>query len=178
MGSSAWHIKPNAKKSRLSVSTHCKSEAYFPVRWGACQIFTHKEAVGSLRCEKHEKLRERWLEIRKSQGTIILCRHYKAKGFFPDACLKMESLTILIVLRWLSSREIVCNVQEMQIQSWVVNIPWRRIWQPIPVFFWSITTALRRQIFQLFCLKGHWAALTHAQLEDGRGPSSLKLALF
>ena len=38
--------------------------------------------------------------------------------------------------QWLSGKESACSaeLQETQVQSWVGKIPWRRTWQPTPVF--------------------------------------------
>ena len=35
---------------------------------------------------------------------------------------------------WLSSEESFCQCRRLGFNSWVRKIPWRRIWQPTPVF--------------------------------------------
>ena len=36
--------------------------------------------------------------------------------------------------RWLSGKELVCQHRRGRFDPWVGKIPWRRKWQPIPVF--------------------------------------------
>ena len=36
--------------------------------------------------------------------------------------------------RWLSSKESACQYRRRRFNSWVRKIPWRREWQPTPVF--------------------------------------------
>ena len=41
--------------------------------------------------------------------------------------------------RWLSGKELVCQHRRGRFDPWVGKIPWRRKWQPIPVFLgWEI----------------------------------------
>ena len=51
---------------------------------------------------------------------------------------KKESINRLGLPWWLSSKEYACSAGEMcrrcGFNSWVVKIPWRRKWQPTPVF--------------------------------------------
>ena len=36
---------------------------------------------------------------------------------------------------WLSGKETACQCRRRVLSPWVMNIPWRRKWQPTPVFF-------------------------------------------
>ena len=36
--------------------------------------------------------------------------------------------------RWLSGKESTCQCRTLRFQPWVGKIPWRREWQPTPVF--------------------------------------------
>ena len=36
--------------------------------------------------------------------------------------------------RWLSGKESACQFRTCRFDSWVEKIPWRRKWQPTPVF--------------------------------------------
>ena len=36
--------------------------------------------------------------------------------------------------RWLSGKEPTCQCRRLRFDSWVGKIPWRRKWQPTPVF--------------------------------------------
>ena len=38
------------------------------------------------------------------------------------------------LLRWLSSKELTCKYRRCGFDPWVGKIPWRRAWQPTPVF--------------------------------------------
>ena len=35
---------------------------------------------------------------------------------------------------WLSSKESICQCRRRRFNPWVGKIPWRRTWQPTPVF--------------------------------------------
>ena len=37
--------------------------------------------------------------------------------------------------RWLSGKEPACQCRRCKFDPWVRKIPWRRKWQPTPVFF-------------------------------------------
>ena len=36
--------------------------------------------------------------------------------------------------RWLSGKEFACQCRRYRLDPWVRKIPWRRKWQPTPVF--------------------------------------------
>ena len=36
--------------------------------------------------------------------------------------------------RWLSGKESACQCRRREFDPWVGKIPWRRVWQPTPVF--------------------------------------------
>ena len=40
----------------------------------------------------------------------------------------------VIYIMWLSGKESTCQCRRHRFNSWVRKIPWRRKWQPIPVF--------------------------------------------
>ena len=37
--------------------------------------------------------------------------------------------------QWLSGKEATCQCRRCGFNSWIVKIPWRRKWQPTPVFW-------------------------------------------
>ena len=37
-------------------------------------------------------------------------------------------------LSWLSGKELTCQCRRHRFNPWVRNIPWRKKWQPTPVF--------------------------------------------
>ena len=47
---------------------------------------------------------------------------------------KTIALTIQSLPCWLSAKEFACNARVTWFDSWVGKIPWRRKWQPTPVF--------------------------------------------
>ena len=50
---------------------------------------------------------------------------------------------------WLSSEESTCNgVQETSVHPWAREIPWRRAWQPTPVF---LENPMDRGAWQAVC---------------------------
>ena len=46
----------------------------------------------------------------------------------------MKTHTTIGLPRWLSGKESVCQCRRRRLDSWVRKIPWRRKWQPTPVF--------------------------------------------
>ena len=47
---------------------------------------------------------------------------------------KHSANNILRLPQWLSSKESICQCRRRRFDSWVSKIPWRRKWQPAPVF--------------------------------------------
>ena len=48
--------------------------------------------------------------------------------------MKDERATSLGASMWLSSKESTCQYRRHRFDLWVGKIPWRRAWQPTPVF--------------------------------------------
>jgi len=49
----------------------------------------------------------------------------------------IQNTWYLEIPQWLGSKESTCNAgdfQEMRFYAWVRKIPWRRKWQPSPIF--------------------------------------------
>ena len=106
-------------------------------------------------------------------------------------------------LRWLSGKESACQCRRRRFDPWVRKIPWRRKWQPTPVFLpgkrhgqWSLegyspwgrkeldaTEHSRVHLNKLFFLKKFrsqgnrndwsWMGIWHQQNWDPKGPSEL-----
>ena len=78
---------------------------------------------------------------------------------------------------WLSGKESACNADQerLQIYPWLEKIPWRRAWQPIPVFLpWQIPwTEVPGRLQSILSHRvGHNrsnSALTHGTVEVNRG---------
>ena len=63
--------------------------------------------------------------------------HTGRAHWVPGALLSTVYTLLYYVLptRWLSGKESACQCRSCKFNSWVVGkIPWRRKWQPIPVF--------------------------------------------
>ena len=50
------------------------------------------------------------------------------------AVILEASKCILGLPRWLSDKEFACQCKRHGFDPWVKKVPWRRKWQPIPVF--------------------------------------------
>ena len=61
--------------------------------------------------------------------VTMSCSHKSLSNivFWMNKCMHMLSL-------WLSSRESACQCRSRDFHPWVEKIPWRRKWQPTPVF--------------------------------------------
>ena len=59
--------------------------------------------------------------------------------FLANRCIMCRILTLYRLPRWLSSKESTCQCRRPQFDLLVGKIPWRRKWQPAPVFLpgWS-----------------------------------------
>ena len=44
------------------------------------------------------------------------------------------SIILCKLSRWLSGKESACQCRRQRFDPWVRKIPWRRTWQPTPVF--------------------------------------------
>ena len=76
-----------------------------------------------------------------SKGCCFCCYYGFNKGFpFPTTCcIKPYQEQFFTNLKpwWLSSRDSICQSRRRKrcwFDSWVEKIPWRRAWQPTPVF--------------------------------------------
>ena len=67
--------------------------------------------------------------------------------------------------RWLSGKESACHCRRHRFNPWVGQIPWRRAWQPTPVFLpgeylWMEETG-RLQSIGLLRVGHNWSDLAH-----------------
>ena len=51
-----------------------------------------------------------------------------------------------MLLWWLSGKESACQCRRHELNPWVREIPWRRKWQPIPVFLPEKSHGQRRLV--------------------------------
>ena len=88
-----------------------------------------------------------WTEVSRGLGGLQLL--YWASGTHCSAILSLSDLFCPLLFfpslflslgtnkglpRWYSGKESACQRRRHGFHSWVRNIPWRRIWQPTPVF--------------------------------------------
>ena len=52
----------------------------------------------------------------------------------PRNILGIIIIPLAFLVWWLSSKESTCPCRRCGFELWVGNIPWRRKWQPTPVF--------------------------------------------
>ena len=74
------------------------------------------------------------------------CREVGVPEFSPVFENSLENLMFTIIAqifllytvewlpRWLSSKELSCQRRSLEFDLWVGKIPWKRKWQPTPVF--------------------------------------------
>ena len=56
--------------------------------------------------------------------------------------------------RWLSDKESACQCRRLRFNPWVGKIPWRRAWQPTPVFLPGESHGQRTLVgYSPWCLK-------------------------
>ena len=81
------------------------------------------------------------LQLCPGKGTdLIIAIHLCLHGFFSpmlNDILMWISCFVLSNLElpgWLSGKELACQCRRHGFNPWVRRIPWRRTWQPTPVF--------------------------------------------
>ena len=81
-------------------------------------------------------------KIRQIRITKLLTLSKAKLNVFSFASFLVMLLTLSMLLLlpwWLSSKESACQCRRHQFNPWVRKIPWRRKWQPTPVFLPGIT---------------------------------------
>jgi len=84
-----------------------------------------------------------WTELKESEDifpqyhydhkTKITCDSEKDSGPQKSSC-KGHMYFLIGLPLWLSVKESACQCRRCGFNPWVGKIPWRRIWQPTPVF--------------------------------------------
>ena len=68
---------------------------------------------------------------------------------------------LMIRLRWLSGKESTCQSRKCGLKPWVWKIPWRRKWQPTPVFLpgksWGLKSLMGYSPWGHKRIKHNWA---------------------
>ena len=92
---------------------------------------------------KRGRQRMRWLDGHESewtpgvcdgQGGLACCDSWGCKESDMTERLNWTDSLNKRLPRWFSAKESVCNVGDTDFHPWVGKIPWRRKWQPTPVF--------------------------------------------
>ena len=66
--------------------------------------------------------------------NYILWNHWNGE-FYTIGILPQEKRKVHVGLpRWLSGKESTCQCRRLGLEPWLRKSPWRRKWQPIPVF--------------------------------------------
>ena len=55
-------------------------------------------------------------------------------NWYNHVCFSFFSINVVQLLRWISGKESTCQCRRHRFDPWVRNIPWKRKWQPTPVF--------------------------------------------
>ena len=64
-------------------------------------------------------------------GRVSGCR---VSGLGAPPCVRFRNYTCQRLPRWLSGRKSPWQCRRCRFDSWIGKIPWRRKWQPTPVF--------------------------------------------
>ena len=78
--------------------------------------------------QSHLKISWQWTWSKEDTAEHGLGRF----SWEEHACI--QALRRLGLPRWLSGKESACQCRRHRFDPWVGMIPWRRKWQPIPVF--------------------------------------------
>ena len=119
-----------------------------------------KEKISKLECRSHETFQKTWRKDKVSDYIKGRLKHRLPRWKeFSCQCRRHKSL---------------------RFSHWVRKIPWRRKWQPTPVFFWEIPwteESGRLQSMELQRVRHDWAtkhklSLAHfSAWEDARVPA-------
>ena len=68
--------------------------------------------------------------------SVVYKRFFKNSSLVSCICMMILKGTVRVmgISKWLSGKESVCQRRRYGFDPWVRKIPWRRKWQPTPVF--------------------------------------------
>ena len=138
-------LPPSFPAHSLSQHQVFSSESALPIKWPKCWSFSISPS--------HEYsglilFRIDWFDLLAIQGTLkSLLQHHSSK-----ASILQHSASFMVQLShpymatgktialtghpsWLSGKEPACQCKRHRFDPWVSEFPWRRKWQPTPVFF-------------------------------------------
>ena len=67
-------------------------------------------------------------------SNIIIPIIGTAAGIYRHFLTELPLIRILELAKWHSGKESACQCRRLSFNPWVRKIPWRRKWQPTPVF--------------------------------------------
>ena len=91
--------------------------------------------------------------------------------FVYASCIYFYLFWLLRISRWLSGKESACQCRKCMFGPWVGKIPWRRKWQPIPVFClrnpltgaWESDTTEQKAESTVLNSRGSWRTLAYLE---------------
>ena len=114
---------PEMKKKNYSIHVYVLSCSVIPTRSNTMDCRPPGSSVhGILQARILE-----WIAILFSKGS------YWPMDWTLSLALQVDYLPLL----WLSSKESACQVGDPGLTPWVRKIPYRRKWQPTPIFFFG-----------------------------------------
>ena len=82
---------------------------------------------------------EQALGVGDRQGSLVCSSPRGRKASDTTEQLNLTELILRIGLIWWLSKESACKAGELSFDSWLGKIPWKRKWQPTPVFLpWKL----------------------------------------
>ena len=66
--------------------------------------------------------------------AVVMVSHHICSYLQTHQVVYINYVQMVCHLRWLSGKESACQCRRLRFDPWVRKIPWRRKWQPTPVF--------------------------------------------
>ena len=111
-----------------------KTEHYFCFVVMVFDLMTEKLQTTSLEKVYEQRIRVSQSKHWEENGPSTLVRH----SLYSESCvfffLIISLSRVLGLPWWLSGKESACQCRRCRFNSWVGKIPWRKEWQPTPVF--------------------------------------------
>ena len=88
-------------------------------------------------------------------------------------------MSIVRLPKWLSGKESTCQCRRHRLDPWVRKIPWKRKWQPTPVFLLGKSHGQRSLIYGPWSPKrlGHGLGTKQQQVHSPIAIKQIKLSL-
>ena len=117
----------------------------------------HVCAVDAQRAQKGGLTHTIWNSFTKEAGLKVNAKGIKKdrrreSGFWEDWSEELSMLDLQVCTtseglpRWQSCKEPTCHHRRCEFDLWVRKIPWRRKWQPTPVFLPEKSYGQRRLV--------------------------------